>query len=59
MEFICDIGTVQSYIGKWGEMWISAMVLPQLWQKVKEMREKWCDGREREKKVIMAMWLPK
>ena len=27
-EFICDICTVQTYLGKWGEKQISAMMLP-------------------------------
>ena len=30
LEFICDIGTVQSYLGKCGEMRIFAMVLLKL-----------------------------
>ena len=44
IEFICDMCTVQSYLGKWGEKRISAMVLPKFWEKVWERREKWCDG---------------
>ena len=42
MKFICDIGTVQTYLEKWGQ--ISAKPLPKFWEKVGERREKWCDG---------------
>ena len=58
LKFICDINTtVQSYLGKWEEMWILAMALLKLWEKVRKIRNKWCDGRGRErgKKVIVAM----
>ena len=57
LNFICDINTtLQSYLGKWKEIWISAMVLLKLWEKGRKMRDKWCDGRERErKKVIVPM----
>ena len=47
MKFICDMGTVQIYLGKWGEKRISATPSPKFWEKVGEMRENWC---EREKK---------
>ena len=45
--FICDIGTVQTYLGKWEEMRISVMPLSKLWEKVRERRETWCDGEEK------------
>ena len=44
MKSTCDIGTVQTYLEKWGEKRISAMVLLKFWEKVGERREKWCDG---------------
>ena len=50
MKFICDIGIVQIYLGKWGEKWILTKPLSKLWEKVGERREKWCDGCGREKK---------
>ena len=34
------MGTVQTYLGKWGEKWILATPLPKLWEKVGERREK-------------------
>ena len=27
-NFICNMGTVQTYLGKWGKKQISAMILP-------------------------------
>ena len=39
IKFICDIYTVQTYLGKWQEKRISAIVLPKFWEKVGERRE--------------------
>ena len=50
MKFICNMGAVQTYLGKWGEKRISATPLPKFWEKV---------GERREKKGISAMVLPK
>ena len=50
MKFICDMGTVQTYLAKWGEKRISATPLPKFWEKVGERKEKWCDGCGRERK---------
>ena len=38
------MGTVRTYLGKWGEKWISATPMPKFWEKGGERREKWCDG---------------
>ena len=57
MIFICDMDTVQTYLEKWGNMWISVMPLPKFWEKVRERREAWC-GRKK-KKLIVAIPLPK
>ena len=46
MMFICDMGTVQTYLGKWEEMRISVMPLSKFWEKVRERREAWCDREE-------------
>ena len=35
MKVIYDMGTVQTYLVKWGEKQISAMVLPKFWEKVR------------------------
>ena len=58
-KFICDMGTFQTYLENWGEKRILATPLPKFWEKVRERREKWCDGRGREKKGISTMVLPK
>lgn len=50
IEFIYDIGTVQNYLGKCGQMWILVILLSKLWEKVREKREKWCDKTKRVKK---------
>ena len=49
MKFICDMDTVQTYLAEWGEKQISIASLPKFWEKVRERREKWCDGCGREK----------
>ena len=70
MKFICNMGTIQTYLGKWGEKRILATPSPKFWEKVGERREKWCDGCGREKKKfrqwccqkkkrIVAIELPK
>ena len=56
MKFICDIGTVQTYLEKWGQ--ISAKPLPKFWEKVGERREKWCDGCGRERKEFRQWYCP-
>ena len=58
-KFICDMGTFQTYLENWGEKRILATPLPKFWEKVRERREKWGDGRGREKKGISAMVLSK
>ena len=50
MKFICDIGIVQIYLGKWGKKQILIKPLSKFWEKVGESREKWCDKCRREKK---------
>ena len=47
--FICDMNTIQTYLEKWGEMWILVKSLPKCLEKVRERRETWCD---REKKKL-------
>ena len=60
MKVIYDMGTVQTYLVKWGEKQISAMVLPKFWEKVRERREKWCDDRcGREKKEFWQWYCQK
>ena len=44
------MSTVQTYLGKWEEKQISTTPFPKFWEKIRERREKWCDGCEREKK---------
>ena len=46
-------------MGKWREMRISAIPLSKFREKVGERRETWCDSREREKKRIVTIPLPK
>ena len=57
MKFICDIGTVQTYLEKWGQ--ILAKPLPKFREKVGERREKWCDGCGRERKEFRQWYCPK
>ena len=57
MKFICDIGTVQTYLEKLGQ--ISAKPSPKFWEKVGERREKWCNGCGRERKEFRQWYCPK
>lgn len=50
MNFICDMGTIQTYLKNYKDMRILAMVLPKFREKVGEGRDKWCDER-RERKM--------
>ena len=59
MKFICNMSTVQTYLGKWGENRISATSLLKFWEKVRERKEKWCDGCEKEKKKFRQWYCPK
>ena len=55
MKFICDIGIVQIYLGKWGEANFDKIIVKIL---RKSRREKWCDERRREKKEFRQWYCP-
>ena len=58
MEFICDTGTVESYLGKWGKRVNFGNIATKIL--TKSMREnKWCDGSGRKKIRISVISLPK
>ena len=59
MKFICDIGIVQIYLGKWGEKRTLTKPLSKFWEKVGKRREKWCDECRREKKEFRQWYCPK
>ena len=59
MKFICNIGIVQIYLGKWGEKRILTKSLSKFWEKVGERREKWCDECRKEKKEFRQWYCPK
>ena len=59
MKFICDMGTVQIYLEKWGEKRMSATPLSKFWEKVGERREKWYDGCGREIKQFWQWYCQK
>ena len=51
MKFICDMSTVQTYLGKWGKKRISTTPLPKFWEMMWRMWER--------EKEISTMILPK
>ena len=51
MKFICEMSTVQTYLGKWGKKRISTTPLPKFWEMMWRMWER--------EKEISTMILPK
>ena len=57
--FICDIGTVQSYLENWGKRVNFGNSVAKILTKVWERKDKWCDGRREKKFWISIISLPK
>ena len=54
-KFICNIGIVQTYLGKWGEKQSSVIPSPKFWQKEESGERN--DGMEvRKKRISGCIW---
>ena len=57
--FICDIGTVQSYLENWEKRVNFGNSVAKILTKVWERKDKWCDGRREKKFWISIISFPK
>ena len=57
--FVCDMGTIQSYLGIWRKRMNFGNGVVEILTKVWERKDKWCDGRRKKKIWISVISLPK